>query len=149
MNQKSTKSPGTVVSNLSAEQAADLSTSIKIETKKLNSRNKPGVRITENIDEHFEDIDAEIEANGGRDVDMSRRVYEVNGKKFRIRQRNPWALWYIVGNGPLPTALQGSFTNLQEVENALARWQAHESKKGSIAREYSEKLEEAGFFDKE
>jgi hypothetical protein len=151
MKQKSSKFRDTAVSNMTVEQAVDASTNIKIEAVKVNPRPKPKnpTELGSDISSLFHDIDYQIE-EGSRDADMGRRVYEVEGRKYRIRQANPYALWEVVcdkGGGSLPNELQGRFTDLNALEKALASWSARLSSKGSINKAHRAKLEEAGFFD--
>ena len=154
MKQKSTKSPAMAASNMSVDQAIAASTDVKIEAVKVNKR--PNIinptELNSNATSLFEDLDYEIE-EGTRDLDMGRRVYEVEGRKYRIRQANPYALWEVIcdkgaGNN-LPLELQGRFTDLNNLEKALAQWSSRLSAKGTINKAHRARLEEAGFFDRD
>jgi hypothetical protein len=157
MKQKSSKSLGTGVgersdpiSKMSAEQAVEASTKLKVEVTRLPKPvlKNPKTLGQEHLNEAFADFDFEIE-EGARDNDMGRRVYEVEGVKYRIRQVNPHSLWEVVGDksGALPAELQGRFTNVNELQRAMSQWQARKSARGSINKAHRAKLEEAGFFD--
>lgn len=138
MNRKSTKSQGMGVDNMTAEQAVIASTGLQI-TKEIENPRPKNVRYNprtlgqEFIGDLFTDVEDEQE-------DMGRRVYEVNGKQYRLRQVNPWAMWEVVGDGGIPNELKGRFTDLKALENALSAWQARDSHKGVIARKHKEKL---------
>lgn len=152
MKQKSSKFQGTAaINSMTAEQAANASTNVKIETKKIYpvSRKNPKTLGNESVNESFADLDLELE-DTGRDVDMGRRIYEIEGVKYRIRQCNPYALWEVVGEkgGNVPFEVSGRFTSLHELETALSRLQAHRSARGSINKAHRQKLEDAGFFDR-
>lgn len=135
MKQKSSK-PLDMDANITPEKAVTLSTNVKIETVKINPRPKMSNPKTLG-DESLEDL-----FNESEDVpkDMGHRVYEVDGKKYRLRQVNPWAMWEVLGTGPVPKELQGRFTNLNELQKALNQWEARSTHRGVIARKHKEAL---------
>ena len=69
-----------------------------------------------------EDIDTEKDFEEHEDL-MAVRVVEVEDRSFKVHQKNPYALWYIqTDRGPVPKALEGSFTSPHEAEKALKRY---------------------------
>jgi hypothetical protein len=145
MSRKSASSRTMAVDKMTAEQAANASTNIKITTTRINEPRmaNPKTLGNESLNDLFE------EQEDTKDNDMGRRIYEVDGIRYRIRQCNPYALWEVISDkgGPVPQEIRGKFTNPQELQKALDILQAHRSAKGVINKRHREKLAETGFFD--
>jgi hypothetical protein len=69
-------------------------------------------------------LDKEVE-----DQMAVRGVIADDGRKFIIRQKDPYALWYIEPRkGPKPAALDGSWTSQHDAEQAIMRYCARNPK---------------------
>lgn len=82
--------------------------------------------------------------------DMGRRIIKQGDQEYLVRSATRSGLWEIFSaNGsPIPLECQGYFTNIRAAEQALAQYASRKSNDGKIAKNYSKKLEDQGFFDK-
>ena len=69
-----------------------------------------------------ETIDLEQELEDEPDM-MALRIVETKDRSFKVVQHNPYALWKIKpDHGPLPEALSGLYTSINDAEFAIERY---------------------------